>query len=189
MNITEPKYLEQLRDLPSSYLLDLMADNDDVDTESIIRVLLERGLTRAEIAQKLKRRHSYWMRPYNFWSAARWLTLFNTLIVTYFNVTGLYRIFHGDHSFKVPLLFLAIGSMAVGFIIGFKLTAHIYHGSKSLLYCGFPFPVGYVELTTGEEILKDKVLMNIRMALNALVGVNLTLFPIIFIFIVLEKAF
>ncbi len=185
----EPKYLDQLRDLPSSYLLDLMVDNDDIDSESIIRVLLERGLTRAEIAQKLQRRRCRWMRPYNFWAAARRLTLFNALIVTYFNVTGLYRILHGDHGFKGLLLLLAFGSMAAGFILGFKLATHIYHGSKSRLYCGFPFPVGYVELATGEEILKDKVLMNICMGLNALVGVSLTLFPTIFIYIVLEKAF
>jgi len=189
MNIAEPKYLEQLRDLPSSYLLDLMADNDEIDTESIVWVLLERGLTRAEIAQKLKRRDSRWMRPYNFWTAARWLTLFNTLIVTYFNVTGLYRLYHGDHGLKGALLLLACGSMAAGFIIGFKLTTHSYHGSKSLIYCGFPLPVGYVDLTTGEEVLKNKVLMNIRMALNALVGVSLTLFPIIFISIMLDRAF
>ena len=38
--IAEPKYLDQLRDLTSSYLLDLMVDNDDIDLESIIRVLL-----------------------------------------------------------------------------------------------------------------------------------------------------
>ncbi len=189
MNIAEPKYLEQLRDLPSSYLLDLMADNHDIDTESIVRVLLERGLTRAEIEKKLGRRQSRWMRPYNFWTAARWLTLFNTLIVTYFNVTGLYRLFHDDHGFKGALLFLAFASMAAGFIIGFKMTTHIYHGSKSLLHCGFPFPVGYVELTTGEEILKSKILMNIRMALNALVGISLTLFPIIFIYTVLDQVF
>jgi len=185
MNIADPKYLEHLRDLPSSYLLDLMADNDDIDRESIIWVLLERGLTRDEIEQKLKRRQSRWMRPYNFWAAARWLTLFNALVVTYFNLTGLYGLLHGGHSFKEALLFLAFGSTIAGFIIGFKLTTHIYHGSKSLLYCGFPFPVGSVELTTGEEILKSKALMSLCMALNALVGVSLALFPIIFIYIVM----
>jgi len=185
MNIADPKYLEHLRDLPSSYLLDLMADTEDIDRESITWVLLERGLTREEIEHKLKRRHSRRMRPHNFWTAARWLTLFNTLVVTYFNLTGLYRLLHDDHSFKGALLFLAFGSTIAGFIVGFKLTTHIYHGSKSLLFCGFPFPVGYVELTTGEEILKDKALRNLLMALNALVGVSLTLFPIIFIYIVM----
>ena len=186
MNIADPKYLEHLRDLPSSYLLDLMADNDDIDKESIIWVLLERGLDREEIEQKLKRRHYRWMRPYNFWTATRWLTFFNTLIVTYFNLGGLYSLLHGDHSFKGALLFLAFGSTIAGLVVGFKLTTHVYHGSKSLLYCGFPFPVGYVELTTGEEIPKGKALMNFSMVLNALVGVSLALFPIIFIYVVMD---
>ena len=184
MNIADPKYLEHLRDLPSSYLLDLMADNDDIDRESIIWVLLERGLAREEIEQKLKRRHSRWLRPYVFWTAARWLTLFNTLVVSYFNSTVLYGLLLGDHRFKGALLFLALGSTIAGFLIGFKLTTHIYHGSRSVLYCGFPFPVGYVDLTTGEENLKGKALMYLHMALNALVGISLTLFPIIFIYLV-----
>jgi len=179
MNIADPKYLEHLRDLPSSYLLDLIADNDDLDKESIIWVLMERGLTRDEIELKLKRRQPRRMRPYNFWTAARWLTLFNTLIVIYFNTTGLYRLINNEHSFKGALLFLVFGSTIVGFMIGYKLTTHIYHGSKSLLYCGFPFPVGQVELTTGEEVLRGKAWINICMALNALVGVSITLFPII----------
>ena len=46
MNIADPKYLEQLRDLPSSYLLDLLADNEDIDKESVFWVLQERGLAR-----------------------------------------------------------------------------------------------------------------------------------------------
>ena len=186
MNIADPKYLEHLRDLPSSYLLDLMADNDDIDKESIIWVLLERGLLREEIEQKLKRRRSRRIRPYNFWTAARWLTLFNTLIVTYFNLTGLYRLLLSEHSFKAAFLLLAFGSTIAGFVIGFKLTTHIYHGSKSRLYCGFPFPVGSVELTTGEEIPNGKAMMNFRMALNALVGVSLALFPIVLIYIVMD---
>ena len=179
MNIADPKYLEHLRDLPSSYLLDLIADNDEIETESIIWVLMERGLTREEIEQKLKRRQARRMRPYKFWAAARWLTLFNTLVVSYFNLTGLYRLLHNEHSFKGALLLFAFGSTAVGFVIGYKLTTHIYHGSKTQLYCGFPFPVGQVELTTGEEIIPSKARVNICMALNALVGVSMTLFPVI----------
>ena len=179
MNIADPKYLEHLRDLPSSYLLDLIADNDEIETESIIWVLMERGLSREEIELKRKRRQARRMRTYNFWTAARWLTLFNALVVTYFNLTGLYRLLYDEHSFKGALLFLAFGSTAVGFIIGYKLTTHIYHGSKSGLYCGFPFPVGQVDLTTGDEILKGKAWINLCMALNALVGVSMTLFPVI----------
>ena len=179
MNIADPKYLEHLRDLPSSYLLDLIADNDDLDRESIIWVLMERGLTRDEIELKLKQRQTRRMRPYNFWTVARWLTLFNALVVTCFNITGLYRLITEEHSFKGALLFLVCGSTIVGFMIGYKLTTHIYHGSKSLLYCGFPLPIGQVELTTGEEILRGKARINICMALNALAGVSMALFPVI----------
>jgi hypothetical protein len=76
--------------------------------------------------------------------------------------------------------------MIAGFVIGFKLTTIIYHGSKSRLYCGFPFAVGYVELTTGEELLKDKGRVYISMVLNALVGVSMALFPIICIYLFMD---
>lgn len=187
MNIADPKYLEHLRDLPSGYLLDLLADQEGGDTESLCWVLQERGLSRDEIDQKIQRRRSStWPRPYKLWAAARWLTLFNTLVVSYFNMTGLYRLMQSEHAFKVPLLFLAVGCIICGFVVGFKLTTHLYQGRRSLLYCGFPFPVGYVELQSGQEILPNKASMTLRMALNALVGVSLTLFPLIFIFIMMD---
>lgn len=182
MNIADPKYLAYLRDMPSSYLFDLMADNDEIDRQAIIWVLMERGLDRQEIEEKRQQRSARRMRPYNLWTAARWLTLFNALIVTCFNLIGFYGLLFHNHNFKGLLLLLAFGSVAIGFVIGFKLTTHIYHGSKSRLYCGFPFPVGEVDLTSGAELLKGKALVNISMALNALVGVSLTLFPIICIY-------
>jgi hypothetical protein len=43
MNIADPKYLQYLRDLPSSYLLDLMVDNDDIDHRSLRYVLTDSG--------------------------------------------------------------------------------------------------------------------------------------------------
>ena len=183
MNIADPKYLDYLCDMPSSYLLDLMADNDEIDRESIIWVLMERGLDREEIELKLQQRRARRMRPYKAWATARWLTMFNALVVTCFNASGFYGLLFHEHNFKVLLLLLAFGSTAVGFVIGYKLTTHVYHGSKSLLYCGFPFPVGQVDLTTGAELFKAKALVNISMALNALVGVNMTLFPIICIYL------
>jgi hypothetical protein len=187
MNIADPKYLEHLRDLPSGYLLDLMADHEGIDLESIYWVLQERGLTRDEIDQKLQqRRRSIWPRPYQLWSAARWLTLFNTLVVSYFNITGLYGLAQSDHSFRGPLLFLSAGCILCGFVVGFKLTTHTYQGSKSLLYCGFPFPVGLVDLQNGQEVLPQKVPMILRMGLNALVGITLTLFPLILIYIMMD---
>lgn len=187
MNIADPAYLEHLRDLPSGYLLDLIADNEEIDKESIYWVLQERGLSREEIDQKLHRRKkTNWPRPHTLWASARWLTVFNVLIVSYFNVTGFYQLLHSNHAFRGPLLFLSIGSMLCGFFVGFKLTTHLYQGGKSLLYCGFPIPVGFVELQTGEEITVSKSTMILRMALNALVGVNLTTFPIIFIYIMMK---
>ncbi|MBE0575859.1 MAG: hypothetical protein IH613_08170 [Desulfuromonadales bacterium] len=187
MNIADPKYLEHLRDLPSGYLLDLLADNEDIDKESFYWVLQERGLTREELDQKLqRRRNSNWPRPYRLWTAARWLTLFNTLVVTYFNSTSLYQLLHSDHPFRGPLLFLSVGCILCGFVVGFKLTTHLYQGDRSILYCGFPVPVGFVDLQTGQEILIGKTPMILRMAVNALVGVNLTLFPLIFIYIMMD---
>lgn len=187
MNIADPIYLEHLRDLPSGYLLDLMADNDDIDEESIYWVLQERGMTRDEIEQKLRRRRdTRWPRPYQLWSTARWVTVFNTLIVAYFNVTSLYQLLMSSHAFRGPLLFLSVGSIFCGFVIGLKLTTHLYQGAKSLLYCGFPIPVGFVDLQTGEEIEQGKASMILRMALNALVGVCLTTFPIVFIYIMID---
>lgn len=187
MNIADPKYLEQLRDLPSGYLLDLIADNAEMDKESVYWVLRERGMTREEFDQKLQRRqNSSWPRPYTLWAFARWLTLFNALIVTYFNTSNLYQLLHSDHPFKGPLLFLSIGCILCGFMVGFKLTTHLYQGDRSILYCGFPIPVGFVDLESGDEIPFSKARMIMRMALNALVGVNLTLFPLTFIYVMID---
>lgn len=182
MNIADPKYLEHLRELPSSYLLDLLSDNEDIDQESFYRVLQERGLDRQEIEDKLQRRdNSNWPRPYMLWKTFRWLTLFNALIVTYFNITGFYQLLHSDHALKGVLLMFSIGCVFFGFLIGFKLTTHLYQGGKSLLFCGFPIPVGFVDLQTGEEILPAKAFLVLRMALNAFAGINLALFPLIFV--------
>jgi hypothetical protein len=187
MNIADPIYLEQLRNLPSSYLLDLLAENEEIDKESFYWVLLERGMTREKIEKEvLRRSRSTWARPYKLWSVARWLTLFNVLIIAYFNIFGLYQLWHGDHAFRGTLLFLAVGCIFFGFIIGFKLTTHLYQGGKEFLYCGFPIPVGKVDLRTGKEDPVDKTFMLLRMALNATVGVNLVLFPLIFIYLMLK---
>jgi len=187
MNIADPKYLEHLRDLPTGYLLDLMTDNEDIDKESIAWVLRERGMPQEEIERRVNRRkNSKWPRPYILWEAARWLTYLNAIIVTYFNVAGLYQVLQSDHAFKGALIFLAIGCVAFGFYIGLKLTTHVYMGEKTRLHCGFPLQVGFVDLETGAEILKNKAAMNISMAINALIGISLTLFPLIFIFIMMD---
>ncbi len=187
MNIADPKYLEHLRDLPSGYLLDLLADNEDMDKESVFWVLLERGFAREEIDRKLlRRKNSRWPRPYILWSAARWITLLNTLIVCYFNLSGFYELVHGEHAFKGALISLTIGCILFGFIVGFKLTTYTYQGGQSLIQCGFPVPVGSVDLKTGKEVLLNKVNMLLNMGINAIVGVSLTLFPLIFIYMIMD---
>jgi hypothetical protein len=184
MNIADPKYLEHLRDLPTGYLLDLLTDNEDVDKESIAWVLRERGMPQEEIQRRVNRRkNSRWPRAYILWEAARWLTFLNAIIVTYFNVTGIYQILHSDHTFRVVMLFLSVGCVAFGFYVGFKLTTHIYLGERTRLQCGFPLPVGFVDLETGAEIIRNKATMVTGMAVNALVGISLTLFPLVFIYI------
>ena len=186
MNISDPKYLEHLRDLPTGYLLDLMTDHEDGDNESIAWVLRERGMSQDEIENRVNRRkNSNWPRPYIFWEAARWMTFLNAIIVVYFNVTGLYRLLQGDHAFRGPLLFLALGSVAFGFYVGFKLTTHVYMGGKTRLHCGFPLQVGFVDLETGEEITRGKATMTIAMGVNALIGISLTLFPLVFIYVMM----
>lgn len=183
MNIADQKYLAQLRDLPTSYLLDLMADHESGDNASIAWVLRERGMPQEEIERRVnRRRNSRWPRPDVFWGAARWLTLLNAAIVSYFNITVLYRLLVGDHAFREAILFLAVGSVAVGFYIGFKLTTHIYLGEKKRLHCGFPLQVGFVDLETGEELSRGKLTMTIAMSLNALIGISFTLFPLILLY-------
>ena len=187
MNIIDSKYREHLRDLPSSYLLDLLVDCEGIDKPSVYRVLEERGLTREAIVQTLeRRRNSRWPRPHTLWTIARWATLANTLIVTWFNLKGLYDLLHTDHPFRGPLLFLTVVCIGFGFIIGYKLTTHLYQGRRAMLYCGFPFPVGYVSLETGEEIQQKSDRILLRMAANALVGISLALFPLIFLFVMMD---
>lgn len=186
MNIADPKYLEHLRDLPTGYLLDLMTDHEDGDNESIAWVLRERGMPQEEIIRRVNRRkNSKLPRPYVLWEAARWLTFMNAMIVSYFNVTGLYQLLHSDHAFRAALLFISIGSVSFGFYIGFKLTTHVYMGEKTRLHCGFPLQIGFVDLETGQELVRSKVATTIAMATNALIGITLTLFPLVFIYIMM----
>jgi uncharacterized integral membrane protein len=152
----------------------------------IHRVLLERGISEDTIELNVgSRREHPWRRAHKFWNVARWLTIVNTVIVIIFNTTGLAKLLLSDHIFKGPLLFLVIGSIVFGFIIGFKLSTHVYHGSRAYLLCGFPLPVGTVDLTNGEECPCSKFRANLAMSFNALVGVNMTLFPLILIYICL----
>ena len=187
INITDPIHLEHLRDLPSGYLCDLLADHTEVDAESLYWVLPERGLTREKVDRKVQSRRSRpWARPHKLWSVARWLSFFNVSIITYFNLSGLYGLLHGDHAFRGLLLFLSVGCIVCGFYIGFKLSTQLYQGAEAMLYCGFPVPVGKVDLKSGDEILTDKKIMIVLMAVNAAIGVNLALFPLIFIYLMMK---
>lgn len=187
INISDPIHLEHLRDLPSGYLIDLLADDIGIEPESLYWVLLERGLTREEIDQKAqRRRNAPWSRPYKLWAVARWLSVFNVLIIAYFNISGLYHLFFEDHAFRAVVIFLSVGCVLAGFYVGFKLSTHLYQGAKTMLHCGFPVPVGKVDLHSGEEILTDKKVMMLAMAVNAIVGVNIALFPLIFIYVMMK---
>jgi hypothetical protein len=186
MTLADPTYREQLRDLPTGYLLEQLAD-DAIDRDTAHWVLRERGLSQQEIEQRVRRwRDSRWPRPYTLWSWASRITLFNLVIVSWFNVSGLYRLFSSSHPFRGGLLLLSIGCVLAGFVVGYKLTACVYQGRRDRLYSGFPLPIGHVELPGGEERLPGKTQMYLYMSLNALTGVNLILFPLTFIFIMMS---
>lgn len=187
MNIADPTYLEHLRDLPSGYLLDLLADNDDVDHDSLFWVLQERGILRDEAERRVRaRQKSEWTRPHRLWTIARWLTIFNSLVVAYFNISRLYQISSGSHAFMGTLTLLSLGCILFGIFLGYKLATHLYQGGKATLYCGFPIPVGQVDLKTGNEIISSRKTMLLRISLNALIAINLIFFPLMLIFQVID---
>ena len=180
--IGDPQYLAYLRDLPSGYLLDLLTDQQEGAEDAIIRVLKERGYTPEDLKRDIsRRRNSRLPRRATLWTMARWASLFNALLIFIFNALGFYRLMHSEDQFKVPLLFLAVFCAGVGFFLGYKLTTHIYQGAPNKLYCGFPVPIGSVELETGRESRVEGSALVIRMAINAMVGVCFTLFPLVFI--------
>ncbi|MDT8440929.1 MAG: hypothetical protein RQ723_04635 [Desulfuromonadales bacterium] len=180
MTSIDPKQLEYLRDLPSGYLIDLLAAGDLPDDSPAYMVLRERGLTAAEIEAGLtRRRQSRWPgRPF-LWRIARWTMLGLTLLLGLFNTAQLTPLVLGDDPLKIPILFFAILCSGFGFFVGYKLTALIYQGESHRLYCGFPVPIGSVDLHTCREQLPPTAGMVWRMAVNAFVGVNLTLFPLL----------
>lgn len=185
MNTTDPKYREYLRDLPACYLLDLLADNEELNADTARLVLKERGLSAADIEQRInRRRRSRWMKRPLLWRAARWTILVMTGGMTIFNLINLYGLIFSDDVFTVPLLFFAILCTGFGFFLGYKMTTHIYQGGAHQLYCGFPVPVGYVDLKTGtEQVAFSSRRMIASMAINATAGVNLTLFPLMIIYL------
>lgn len=178
----DPKLREYLRDLPTSYLFDLLADQESSDHYVIRDILRERGLEPEEIARTVRFRiESRVPRGYVLWKAARSFTLVCTVLVGSFNLIAYYSLLQGNSPLKSALLLLSVGGMVFGFFLGYKLTTHIYQGARHQLYCGFPLPVGIVNLQTGRETIKPKPLMILCMAINSIVGLTLVLFPLLLI--------
>jgi hypothetical protein len=182
MMMGDKKLREYLRDLPNGYLLDLLAEQSGVDEVAIRDILGERGLDTAEIGRLVRRRlDSHIPRTYSLWQTARIFTLACTLLVATFNLISSYQLVHGNSPLKGLLLPLCAIGVAFGFFLGYKLTTHLYQGAPHRLYCGFPLPVGSVDLRTGKENLPPKPLMVLCMTANATVGLTLVLFPLLLI--------
>lgn len=182
MNIGDPRQLAYLRDLPSGYLLDLLADSEGVDEASIRWVLQERCYTPEEIEQKVNRRkNSRIPRRPTLWRMARWISFVNAGLVAVFNLRGAQHLIEAEALFHLPLLFLLVSCTGFGFFLGYKMTTHVYQGEASRLLCGFPLPVGFVDLETGEETTFESSRLITCMAVNAAVSVNLTIFPVFLI--------
>lgn len=187
MMSSDPKLREQLRDLPTGYLLDLLADGGGADEYILREILRERGMAPEEITILIRRRtDSRLPRGHTLWNVARRFTIVSTAVVAIFNLITCYRLLHGDSPLKGLLLGLSIGGMVFGFFLGYKLTTHIYQGERHRLYCGFPLPVGTVDLQTGQENLRPKPLLILCMAFNATVGLTLMLFPLLLIYHLLD---
>ncbi|TLM65550.1 MAG: hypothetical protein FDZ69_09295 [Deltaproteobacteria bacterium] len=178
----DPKLRNYLRDLPTGYLLDLLVEPSDIDASAIHDVLFERGLDREELERLRQRRAASRLpRPHTLWRGARLFTLGSALLVTVFNLLTYYRLLHGASPLKGMLLALVAGGVFFGFFLGYKLTTHVYQGARHQLYCGFPLPVGTVDLQSGQEAIKPLPLMILCMTVNAVVGLALVLFPLFLI--------
>jgi hypothetical protein len=184
---SDPKLREQLRDLPTGYLLDLLADHTEADQGALRSVLQERGLERDEIERLvLKRLNSRLPRGHALWKAARIYTLACASLLAIFNIITFYRLLHGTSPIKGLILTLLFMGLAFGFFLGYKLTTHLYQGGRHQLDCGFPLPIGSVDLQTGRETIRTKPILILCMAVNATVGLALVLFPLLLICHVLD---
>jgi hypothetical protein len=187
MMIGNQKLRDQLRDLPTGYLLDLLADAGAIDEPIIRDILGERGLSLDEIALMVRRRLDGRIpRGHSLWQGARIFTLACTLLVAIFNLISYHRLLHGTSSLKGLLLILCAIGVAFGFFLGYKLTTHLYQGAPHRLYCGFPLPVGSIDLRTGREELPPRPLLMLCMAVNATVGLMVVLFPLLLIHYLLD---
>lgn len=183
-----PKIRERLRDLPTGYLLDLLADQEAVDETAARAILRERGLDTEEIEERVRLRvESRLPRGHVLWHAGRTFAIASTVLITLFNLSAYYQLLHGDSPLRSLMLVLSIVGAAFGFFLGYKLTTHIYQGAPHHLYCGFPLPVGIVDLQTGDESVHPQPTLLLRMAFNAATGLALTLFPLLLIHHILDS--
>lgn len=176
----DPQLRERFRDLPTGYLLDRLADHPDTDEPALRSILEERGLNRQEIDRRVARRTgSRLPHGYTLWRMARTFTLVCTVLVATFNLTTSYQLLHGQQPLRAPLLLGALCCIIFGFLIGFKLNTQLYQGDRHRLFCGFPVAAGYVDLETGHETVRARPALIAGMAVNALVGITLMLFPLL----------
>jgi hypothetical protein len=183
MLLGDPDFREHLRDLPTGYLLGLLADRDTPHQAVIREVLWERGLAAGEVDDLLERRaHSRFPPMHALWGLGRKITLASTVLVGGFNLLVCYRLMHAYHSLRGLLTILAVGSVGLGFFLGYKLSIHLYQGDRHRLLCGFPFAVGSVDLETCRETTLPKLAMLAALAGNAVVGVVLMLFPLLLLY-------
>ena len=179
MALDDQKLRDRLRDLPTGYLLDMLADGTSFETATVHETLRERGLEPDEITDMVRRRaNSNFPHGYILWDAARTFVLISTLLIVAFNMMAYYHLLHGHSPFRGGLLLISAFGMIFGFFVGFKLSTHLYQGSRHHLHCGFPLAVGTVDLRTGQEEIKPKTRMLLCMVGNALVGLTLVLFPL-----------
>ena len=183
MIVSDPNLREHLRDLPTGYLIGLLTEPDNPQQAAIRGILWERGLTAAEVnALVLRRRTSRLPAAYAFWQMGRRVAIAGTILISSFNLVAAYRLMSSDHSLRGLLQTLAVGCVGIGFFLGYKLSIHLYQGDRHRLFCGFPLPVGSVDLETCQETTLAKVPMILALAGNALVGLMFMLFPLFLIF-------
>lgn len=183
MLLGDPGFREHLRDLPTGYLLGLLADPDIPHQAAIREILWERGLAAAEIDTLLERRaHSRLPPMHALWGVGRKITLASTLLVGGFNLFVCYGLMHTYHSLRGLLMILAVSCVGLGFFLGYKLSTHLYQGDRHRLFCGFPFAVGSVNLETCRETTLPTVPMLAALVGNAVVGVTLMLFPLLLLY-------
>ena len=183
MLISDPDLREHLRDLPTSYLIELLTDRDNPRQEAIREILWERGLTAGEVDTLVRRRLNSRLPPiHTFWQLGRKITLASTVMISCFNLYVYSRLINSDHSLRTLLLTLSVGCIGIGFFVGYKLSTHLYQGERHRLYCGFPLTVGSVDLESCQESTLPKAAMLLALVGNALVGLSLMLFPLLLIY-------